>query len=181
MSISPFYDLDAIEKVAVNLFHGWGYNFYRLENQLRADDLLVRSKVGWLLGLARGSVDAAESAYRRFHLPAPTREKPRPDPEAIAGAQALERLSQAVGAAEGKIRALPAPENDRMTELYRREAPTLQHLIECDERLAGLAEMLRALLDGKSGEWMVEHAADVEEGLRAIETSLHARQAALFG
>ena len=180
MSISPFYDLDAIEKVAVNLFHGWGYNFYRLENQLRADDLLVRGKVGWLLGLARGSVDAAESVYRRAHLPAPTREKPRPEPEALAGAQALERLSHAIGALEGKIRALPAPENDRMTQLYRLEAPTLQHLIECDERLAGLAEMLRALIEGKSGDWMVENAADVDEGLRAIEASLHSRQAALL-
>ena len=181
MPVSPFYDLDAIEKVAVNLFHGWGYNFYRLENQLRADDLLVRSKVGWLLGLARGSVEAAEGAYRRAHLPPPTREKPRPEPEAVASAQALERLSHAIGALEGKIRTLPAPENDRMTELYRREAPTLQHLIECDERLAGLADMLRVLLDGKSGDWMVEHAAEVEDGLRAIETPLRSRQAALFG
>ena len=180
MSASLFYDLDAIDQVAVNLFHGWGYNFYRLENQLRADDLLVRGKVGWLLGLARGSVDVAESAYRRAHLPPPTREKPRPDPEAVAGAQALERLAHAIGAFEGKIRALPAPENDRMTELYRQEAMTLQHLIQCDERLAGLAETLRALLDGKSGEWMVEHAADIDEGLRALEASLHSRQAALF-
>ena len=57
MSDSDFYDVDELEKIAVNLFHGWGYNFYRLENQLRADDLTVRAKVGWLLGLARASVD----------------------------------------------------------------------------------------------------------------------------
>lgn len=180
MPSSRFYDLDALEQVAVNLFHGWGYNFYRLENQLRADDLLVRGKVGFLLGLARGGVEAAESAYRRARLPAPTREKPRPDPEAIAGAQTLERLSHAIGALEGKIRALPAPENDRMTELYRGEAETLQRLIQSDERLVGLAETLRALLDGKGGDWMVEHAGEVEEGLRAIEAALHSRQAALL-
>ena len=140
----------------------------------------MRAKVGWLLGLARGGLDAAESAFRRARLGPLTREKPLPDAEAIAGAQTLERLSHAIGALEGKIRALPAPENDRMSELYRGEAATLQRLIASDQQLAGLAETLRRLLDGKGGEWMVEHAAAIEEGLRAIEASLHARQAALL-
>ena len=176
-----FYDLEEIEQIAVNLFHGWGYNFYRLENQLRADDLMVRSKAGWLLGLARGAVEKAESAYRRAFLPPPTREKPRLDPSALADAQTLERLSQAIGALEGKIRVLPVPENDRMTELYRQEAPTLQRLGEYDRRLVGQAELLRAMLDQKDGAWMAKNAADVEEGLKAIEASLRERQAALFG
>ncbi len=78
-----FYNLDGLSKVAVNLFNGWGYNFYRVENQLRADDLLVRAKIGWLLGRAQGSVTAAESAYRREFLPPPSRAKPRPDAEAV--------------------------------------------------------------------------------------------------
>ena len=113
MSDTDFYDVDELEKIAVNLFHGWGYNFYRLENQLRADDLTVRAKVSWLLGLRRrASVETAESAYRRERLAAPTREKPLPDPDAIAGAQMLERLSQEIGALEGRIRAQPVPEND---------------------------------------------------------------------
>ena len=46
MSDYDFYVVDELEKIAVNLFYGWGYNFYRLENQLRADDLTVRAKVG---------------------------------------------------------------------------------------------------------------------------------------
>jgi hypothetical protein len=46
MSDTDFYDVDELEKTAVNLFYGWGYNFYRLENQLRADDLTVRAKSG---------------------------------------------------------------------------------------------------------------------------------------
>ena len=52
MSNSVFYDLGPLEEIAVNLFHGWGYNFYRFENQLRADDQLIRSKVGAILGSA---------------------------------------------------------------------------------------------------------------------------------
>jgi len=46
MSGFDFYNLDAVEQIGVNLFYGWGYNFYRLENQLRADDLTIRAKVG---------------------------------------------------------------------------------------------------------------------------------------
>jgi hypothetical protein len=180
MSSSAFYDLDALEQIAVNLFHGWGYNFYRLENQLRADDLTVRNQVCSLLGRARSYVDAAESAYRRAFLPPPSREKPRPDSGAMTNAQTLERLSQAVGALEGQIRAQPAPENDRMTERYRQEAPTLQKLLDCDVRLAGRVELLRALLDHKDGVWMIEKVAEIQDGLKAIETSLRERQAALF-
>jgi hypothetical protein len=180
MTAPLFYDLDEIEQIAVNLFHGWGYNFYRLENQLRADDLTVRNQVCALLGKARASVDAAESAYRRVFLPPPSRERPRPDPGAIANAQALERLSHDVGALEGQIRALPVPENDRMTERYRQEAPTLRRLLDCDIRLTGQAELLRAMLDHKDGAWMVENAPQIVDGLRAIEASVRERQAALF-
>jgi hypothetical protein len=180
MANSIFYDLDPLEEIAVNLFYGWGYNFYRLENQLRADDLLIRNQVCGLLGRARGAVDAAESAYRRAFLPPPSREKPRLDPDAIANAQALERLSHAIGALEGQIRTQPVPENDRMTQRYRQEAATLQKLLECDMRLTGQAELLRAMLDQKDGGWMIEKTSEIQDGLKAIEGSLHSRRTALF-
>ena len=174
-----FYDVDELEKIAVNLFYGWGYDFYRLENQLRTDDLTIRAKVGWLLGLARASVETAESVYRRERLPEPTRDKPRPDAGAIAGAQTLERLSKEIGSLEGQIRAQPAPENDRMTQRYRHEATTLQHLRDCDIGLAGRAEMLRAMLDQKDGAWMIEKSGEIHAGLRSIEKALRDRQMAL--
>ena len=65
-----------LKQIAVNLFYGWGYNFYRKENQLRTDDLLVRAKVGWLLGLACTSVETAEADYRRDFIPPPSRANP---------------------------------------------------------------------------------------------------------
>ncbi len=178
--MAGFYDVDALTKVAVNLFYGWGYNFYRVENQLRADDLLVRAKIGWLLGRAQGSVTAAESAYRREFLPPPSREKPRPDAVAVAGAQALERLAGAISALEGQIRALPVPENDRMTQLYRKEAETLARLVVTDQKLVGQAEMLRALLDGKDGAWIIANVAPIGEGLRAMGETLAERQAVML-
>ena len=180
MADFDFDDLDALERIAVNLFYGWGYNSYRLENQLRADDLTVRAKVGWLLGQARAEVETGESAYRRLHLPPPTRQKPRPDADAVAGAQTLERLSQAIGALEGQIRAQPVPETDRMTQRYRHEAPTLRHLLECDMGLVGRAELLRQMLDKHDGDWMVDKADAILEGVKAIEASVRSRQAALL-
>ena len=179
MSDYDFYNLDQIEQIAVNLFHGWGYNFYRLENQLRADDLTIRAKIGWLLGLSRAQVDNAESAYRRAFLPPPTREKPRPDASAVEGAQSLERLSRDIGALEGQIRAQPVPENDRMTQRYRHEAATLKRLIACDTTLAGRAEMLRSLLEGKDGAALIEKIAEIRAGLSSIDAALRDRQAAL--
>jgi len=180
MSGSAFYEVGPLEQVAINLFHGWGYNFYRQENQLRADDLLVRSKVGLLLGWAHQSVETAESHYRREFLPPPSREKPRPDAEAVAGAQTLERLSRAIGALQSRINAQPVPENDRMTQRHRQEAATLQRLIASDQLLAGQAELLRTLLDQKNGAWILANLPALEEGLQAIGETLKNRQLLLF-
>lgn len=177
---SAFYHETEFDQVVINLFHGWGYNFYRAENQLRTDDLLIRSKVGWLLGSARAAVETAESAYRRDFLPPPSRAQPYHDPAAIAGAQTVERLSRAIGAVEGQIRALPVPENDRMIERHRQEATTLSRLLAVDHRLAGQAELLRALLDGKDGAWLIENADAAQERLSAIAETVRERQAILF-
>ncbi|HEX4764789.1 MAG TPA: hypothetical protein VH414_00775 [Lichenihabitans sp.] len=182
MSALPdFYDASRLEQIAITLFHGWGYDFYRLENRLRADDLLVRSKASWLLGLAHRAAEAAEVGFRRETLPPPSREKPRPDPAALAGAQLLERLSRAIGAAEAQVRAQPAPENDRMTQRYRDEAATLARLVEADKRLIGQAELLRTMLESRDGAWMIANAAAITAGIEAIAKTLSERQAVLMG
>jgi hypothetical protein len=175
-----FYDVGPLEKVAINLFYGWGYNFYRQANQLRADDQLVRSKVGVLLGSARKSVETAERDYRREFLPPPSREKPRHDASAIAGAQDIEKLSRSIGALQGLLTAQPVPENDRMTQRYRQEASTLQQLIAGDQKLVGQAELLRTMVDHKKGTWLLENMSDLEEGVSAISETLRERQMLLF-
>lgn len=175
MSDSAFYDEDPLRHAAINLFNGWGYNFYRRENQLRADDQLVRSKAAWLLGLAQAEVERAEAAWRRESIPAPTRAQPYPDPAAVAAAQAIERLSRSVGALIGRIHAQPVPENDRMTERYRQEAATLEQLGRRDERLIGQCELLRSLLEGRDGAWVTQNLALLESGLAAVEATLRDR------
>jgi hypothetical protein len=181
MAGGGFYDAGPLKQVAVNLFYGWGYNFYRRENQLRADDQLVRTQAAALLGQALAAVQAAESGWRREHLPPPTRARPYPEADAVAGAQALERLGRDIGALEARLHALPAPENDRMSQRYRQEAETLQALIDCDEQLIGQAELLRTLVDGRDGAALLAAAADLGEGLKAIGETLKRREAALLG
>ena len=174
-----FYDAGALRQVATNLFHGWGYNFYRVENQLRADDQLVRAKAAWLLGLALASVGAAEIEYRREFLPAPSRAKPFPDAAAVSSAQSLERLARAIGALEASIQHQPVPENDRMTQRYRQEAPTLATLLDHDLHLVGQCDLLRSIVDRQDGPSILKHLPDLEAGLEAIRSTLHKREALL--
>ena len=180
MSSFGFYDAGALRQVATNLFYGWGYNFYRVENQLRADDQLVRSKAGSLLGIAMASVETAESAYRREFLPPPSRAKPFPDPAAVAAAQRLERLARAIGGVEALILQQPVPENDRMTQRYRQEAATLKVLMEHDEQLVGQCDLLRSMVEHQDSTKVLENLSALELGFEAIRTTLHDREAVLL-
>jgi cell division septum initiation protein DivIVA len=175
-----FYDAGALRQIATNLFYGWGYNFYKRENQLRADDQLVREKAGWLLGNAAVSVESAESNYRREFLPAPTREKPFPDAVAVAAAQQLERLAKAIRALASRMTELPTPENDRMTQRFREEAPTLAGLIALDEQLVGQCELLRSTVEKRDGAWIAERIKEISAGLDAIDATLMKRQGLLL-
>jgi hypothetical protein len=177
--MSRFYEVGPVGEVAINLFHGYGYNFYRIEAQLRADDQRVRALACDLLNKARTALDNAEADYRRRNLPAPTRANPFPPASAVADAQQLERMAKAVGAIEGQLRNQPVPENDRMTQRFREEAPTLEALIDADAALVSQCEQLRALLAGASGEAILEQRATIEQNLAAIEDGLRRRQSIL--
>ena len=171
-----FNDTFEISKSAIHLLHAWGYN-YRIENHLRADAELIRAKVGLLLGAARKSVEKAEADYRREFLPPPSREKPRHDPASVATAQALERLSKGIGALVTQINAQPVPEHK--SRRPGQAGATLQQLIDSDQLLAGQAELLRTTLEGKTGAWLIENKATLEEGLAAIGETLRHRHGLL--
>lgn len=180
MPVDNFYDAGILRQIATNLFYGWGYNFYRKENQLRADDQLIRSKAASLLGEAMASVSTAENDYRREYLPAPSRAKPFPDAEAVQSAQKLERAAKNVGAIEAQLQHQPVPENDRMTQRFRQEAATLQKLIEHDERLVGQCELLRKMVSGQDGLALLKNMSDFEKALDAVRETLRNREAALL-
>jgi hypothetical protein len=180
MAGEGFYDAGLLRQLATNLFYGCGYNFYRTENQLRADDQLVRTKAASLLGEAMASVCEAESAYRREFLPPPTRAKPFPDAAAVADAQRLEELARGIGALEAALHSQPVPANDRMSQRYREEAPTLQKLLTQDERLVGQCAVMRSSVESRDPAAILRKLPDLKAGLEAIRATLRDREAILL-
>jgi hypothetical protein len=176
VSGSDFYDAGPLRKLAVNLFYGWGYNFYRRENQLRTDDLLVRSKVSSLLSHARAAIEAAEVDYRREHIPVPSRANPTAPVDAVRNAQSLERLTKEIGSLISQTDQQPVPENDFILQRLRQEAHTLESLLDCDHQLVAQAELFRSMVAGRDGEWILNNPSPVHEGIRAINATLLARQ-----
>ena len=174
--MSRFYDVGALGQIGLNLYMGAGYNFYRQETQLRADDQKVRTLVSELLAGAQKAIVNAEGAFRRERIPAPTRANPYPDPLIVKDAQRLEALGRIMGAVEGQVRHAPVPENDRMTQRYRAERETLLTLVEKDKLLAGQAETLRGMVVGKDPDDLLALAGEIEEGVAAITESLAARR-----
>ncbi len=180
MASAGFYDAGMLRQIATNLFYGWGYNFYRVENQLRADDQLVRTKAASLLGIAMASATDAETEYRREFLRPPSRQHPFPDAATVATAQHLERLARDIGSLEALIQQQPIPEDDRMTQRYRHEAATLKTLIHYDEQLVGQCELLRSMVTGKNIATILENLPNLESGLEAIRATLRRREAVLL-
>ena len=140
---NPIDSAGPVKATLSNLFYGWGYNFYRRENQLRADDLLIRAKVSELIGQCRGHLNRLEADFRRTHLPPPTREHPLPDAAAVSTARAAERAQRDLEALETRIRNAAVPEMDRVFQRHRNERATLEQLAALDGELVGTVVALR--------------------------------------
>ena len=133
---SPLYE------TWVMLLHGYGYNFYRKDNQARADDLLVRQSAGHFIGEAAKKLLQVESDYQRRHLPPATREHPFPPAERLAAHRAIRDLRQQVLALEATLRGLPAPPEDKTWMRHRNELDTLKKLLVHDVQFVGAAKLL---------------------------------------
>ncbi|MBD8873208.1 hypothetical protein [Rhodanobacter sp. DHB23] len=145
---NPIETAGPARQVLSNLFYGWGYNFYRKENQLRADDLLIRGKVSEMLAAMRAHLAGLERDWRRERLPAPTREHPFPDAAAVATAQGLQRAQQGIESLETKVRTAPVPEMDRVMQRHVNERDALERLAAVDGDLVLAA---KSALDAVAG------------------------------
>ncbi len=126
----------------IMLLNGYGYNWYRADNQARTDDLLIRQKVGYFLGLAASKLLEAEAAYQRKYLPPGTRENPFPPADKVAAHRRLREFRQAVLSMEGVVRSLPAPPSDKIWQRHRLEWTTLKRLTDADVGMIGGAKLL---------------------------------------
>lgn len=167
----------ALRKFVVNTFYGWGYNAYRDETKLRADDLLIRNEVCRWLGQVCHTLAEREQAFRRDNLPPPTREHPFPDSQAVATARNMVRDQQRVEAIEVEIRNAAVPENDRTWQRHRTEGGTLAQLQSVDLDLAeAVLVLLRATAENGENPGATTVPADL---IGAIRGALDRRKAVL--
>jgi hypothetical protein len=130
----------ALYKTWVMLLNGYGYNWYRKDNQLRADDLLVRERAGHFILEAAKKLQEQEAAFARQHLPPPTRENPFPPDDKLATHALIRRTRQDLLALEARIRGLSAPPTDRIWQRHRTEVDVLENLGRRDVQLVGFSK-----------------------------------------
>jgi hypothetical protein len=125
---------------------------YSQKGRLRADDLLVRERVGRGLGEATAHVRDLISRWRADRVPPSTREQPFPPPEAMEPIRRAERLIRAIDDTSATVRGLPLLNQDKVWDRVRRMG--LDELLQFDWTLVGesdaLCEQIRsvAVLDG---------------------------------
>lgn len=161
----------------VMLLNGYGYNWYRLDNQLRADDLLIRSRASEHLAAALAGLREIEARYRRRYLPPPTREHPDHDPEHLAMVRRLRAAAERIAAVDTRLRGAAVPPNDKIWMRHRDEVDTLYRLSECDVVLVGAARDLATLIGALPRDGGIDDGteAHIDAQLGYITASLQRR------
>ena len=131
-----------LHRIGVMLLNGYGYNWYRLDNQMRADDLLVRSRASEHLASAAARLHDLGGRYRRKYLPPPTRAHPDPDPQHLATAQQFRAVADRILEIDTRLRGAAVPPDDKIWLRQRGELETLQRLGWCDVVLVADAKGL---------------------------------------
>jgi len=151
-----------LHRIGVMLLNGYGYNWYRLDNQMRADDLLVRSRASEHLESAAARLRDLEGRYRRKYLPPPTREHPHPDPQHLAAAQHYRGVADRILEIDTRLRGAPVPPDDKIWLRQRGELETLQRLGNCDVVLVARAKELVETAAGLPADVCIDPAIEQE-------------------
>ena len=164
-------------RIGVMLLNGYGYNWYRQDNRMRADDLLIRSRAGEHLARAVTKLGDLESAYRREYLPVPTRAQPDPDPQHLAAARQFQSVAGRIREIETRLLGAAVPPDDKEWQRHRGELDTLQRLGECDARLLAAAKELGDAIEGLPVGAGLDAAAEqyVNQGLDQLSAALARR------
>jgi len=128
----------------VMLLNGYGFNWYRLDELRRADDLLIRNRASELLAEATTHLRHVEGDYRRRYLPPPTRAQPDADPLRLAEAKRLHALIEDLNTLDTAVRGAAMPPDDKIWSRHRDATELLRQLGEQDVLLIGAASELRA-------------------------------------
>jgi len=137
--MDPISTAGPIKQTAILLLAGWGYNFYREENKLRADDLLIRAKAGGILSAARAHLTAMGNEWRREFLPPPSREHPFPDRSLVEQARRIDRAGILIEQVATMLQTAETPTNDKVWLRHRSERGLLETLQAIDTTLIDAA------------------------------------------
>ncbi len=161
------------------LLNGWGFNWYRTENLLRADDLLVRNQADGLIGDALAALRRAEAVFRQKNLFNPSREKPVPDASDLAELRAFQSMLAELDELRTRLRGAVLPPEDKLWRRHRDEADLLERLGRCDAVLAGLAKELRTRAFAITPASLAEMPSLIGPGLRQFRAALEQRSVLL--
>jgi hypothetical protein len=113
---------------------------YTAKGRLRADDLLVRERVGRGLGEATARIRDLTSRWRADRVPPSTREQPFPPGEVMEPIRRAERLIRSIDDVSAAVRGLPVLNTDRVWDRVRRVG--LDELLQFDWTLVGESDAL---------------------------------------
>jgi hypothetical protein len=164
----------------VMLLNGWGFNWYRLENQLRADDLLIRSRASEHLAAAGAALRALEAAFRHQYLPPPSRQHPFPDAQRLEELHRIQAIEEKLAALDTQLRGAAAPGDDKIWARHRGEAETLARLAHFDTVLVGCAMELAGAIGRQSVETIAAAStAEIDGHFATLKAALDRRSALL--
>lgn len=146
---------------------------YTEKGRLRADDLLVRERVGSGLGAAAARIRDLVRAWRLDRVPPSTREQPFPPAEAMEPIRRAERLIRDIDDTAVGVRGLPLLNQDRVWERVR--GVGLDELLQFDWTLVGEADGLVQDLTGTFALDELDIAA-VQARLRKVREVIRDRQ-----
>ena len=159
------------------LLTGYGYNLYNDNNRARADDLLVRQRVGGLLGEAANQLGRLATDYTAHHLPPSTREHPYPTAEEMAPLKQLQNLRNEVSTVASRIRGLSVPTQDRVWERFRNESTTLHYLLSSDYQLVSSADtVLKTVQALSAATWTDQANMELETQLQELQQHAQERE-----
>jgi hypothetical protein len=146
---------------------------YTEKGRLRADDLLVRERVGHGLSSAAARVRELISAWRLDRVPPSTREQPFPPAEVMEPIRRAERLVRAIDDTSTAVRGLPLLNQDKVWNRVR--SVGLDELLQFDWTLVGEAD---ALVTDLAGVFALDEldVAVVEARLRKVRSLITDRQ-----
>jgi hypothetical protein len=113
---------------------------YSAKGRLRADDLLVRERVGRGLGEATARLRDLASRWRADRVPPSTREQPFPPAGVMEPIRRAERLIRAIDETSTAVRGLPVLNQDRVWDRVR--GIGLEELLQFDWTLVGESDAL---------------------------------------